>query len=292
MKIGYNEATARDCPGHTLEDDLRLCEQHGFDFIEIRMDMLRSYLTRHSLDDLKRFFAASRLKPHAMNAFYLYPELLGDRDDPVKRQMFMDELLLGCLAAREIGSRHAVVVAPLQRDPKGGPYRGTWDETYRECVRILRILSDIMGFYGINICFELVGFDRSGVRTIEQADAIIRAVDRDNVGFVFDSYNIHLYNKTNDYSIMKRVEPQKIFAVHINNADDVPMAEMGQDKRRLCDKGGVNLPGYLATLREIGYDGMVSIETFRPEYWTMNAEQVIGEAYRTTREVMAANGVL
>ncbi len=290
MKICYNEATALGCS--TLEKDLALCEECGFDYIEIRMDQLRDYLTRHSLADLGRFFAASRLRPHAMNAFYLYPNFLGDNDDPVRRQALLDEILLGCLTAKTIGSPAAIVVAPLQRDPKGGPYPGTWEETFPACVRILRRLSDIYRFYDMNICFELVGFERSSVRSVQEANAIVEAVDRDNVGFVFDSYNLFLNGGNAAFAAMKTVNPKKIFAVHMMNADPVPAAEMGQDKRRFCDSGVVDLGVFLATLREIGYDGMVSIETFRPEYWRREPEWVVREAYRTTREVMQAHQVL
>ncbi len=52
MKIGYNEATAKDCS--TLEKDLELCEKYGFDYIEIRLDMLKDYLKTHTSDDLKK----------------------------------------------------------------------------------------------------------------------------------------------------------------------------------------------------------------------------------------------
>ena len=41
MKTSYNEACGRDCS--TLEQDLELCEQAGFDYIEIRLDLLRGY---------------------------------------------------------------------------------------------------------------------------------------------------------------------------------------------------------------------------------------------------------
>lgn len=65
MKISYNEACAKDCS--TLEKDLTLCEKAGFDFIEIRLDMLRKYLLDHTLEDLKAFFSKSKIKPHAFN---------------------------------------------------------------------------------------------------------------------------------------------------------------------------------------------------------------------------------
>ena len=71
MKTSYNEACARDCS--TLEKDLALCEKAGFDYIEIRLDLLRGWLKEHTVEQLKEFFETHRLKPHAINAVYLAP---------------------------------------------------------------------------------------------------------------------------------------------------------------------------------------------------------------------------
>ena len=79
MLVSYNEACAKDCS--TLEKDLELCEKAGFDCSEIRLDMLTDYLTRHTVEELASFFKTSRLRPHAFNALYLYPEFLSERDD-------------------------------------------------------------------------------------------------------------------------------------------------------------------------------------------------------------------
>ncbi len=286
MKISYNEACARDCS--TLEKDLVLCEKAGFDYIEIRLDMLRRYLLSHTLEDLRAFFSKSRIKPHAFNAIYLYPEFLSDNDDPVRRDALLDEFLLCCIAGRYVGSNYIIIVPPLQRDPKGGPYVGEWEDTKRECVRILKSLSDYARPYDMKLCFELVGFERSSVRSIEKADEIVRVVDRDNVGFVFDSYNIYLNGGLNDFSALKKVQSEKIFAVHLMSGDDVPANERGQDKRCFCGEGVVDTTAFLRTLHSIGYDGMVSVETFRPEYWAMSPDVVIQRAYETTAEAVRA----
>lgn len=89
MKIGYNEATAKDCS--TLEKDLELCEKYGFDYIEIRLDMLKDYLKTHTSDDLKKFFETSHIKPHAMNALYIYEDLFSEKDDSIKHKEVMDD---------------------------------------------------------------------------------------------------------------------------------------------------------------------------------------------------------
>ena len=53
MKIGYNEACALGCS--SLIKDLELCEKAGFDYIEIRLDMLTEYMESHRVDELKSF---------------------------------------------------------------------------------------------------------------------------------------------------------------------------------------------------------------------------------------------
>ena len=106
----------------------------------------------------------------------------------------------------------------------------------------------------MKLCFELVGLRKSCVRSIEAADRIVRAVGEDNAGFVFDSYNIYLNGRCNDFSAIKNVQPEKIFAIHLMSSDDVPESEMGQDKRCFAGTGVVDTDSFLQTLKCCGYD--------------------------------------
>lgn len=287
MKLSYNEATAKGCSN--LLTDLELCEKAGFDYIEIRLDMLGEYLQEHTVEELAGFFKSSRLKPHAMNALYLYSEFLSDSDNAEKQKKLMDEFLFGCEVSKVIGNHYFIIVPPLQRDPLGGPFIGDKEKIFTDCVRILSKLSDIAKDYDINLCFELVGFNRSSVRSIAEADRIVRAVNRKNVGFVFDSYNIYLNGKLNDFSELQAVEPEKIFAVHLMSGLDVLDEEMGQDKRCFCDKGVVDIDNFLINLKKTGYQGMVSVETFNPEYWKQDPKLVIKEAFQTLWKKLIEN---
>ena len=76
------------------------------------------------------------------------------------------------------------------------------------------------------------------------------------------------------------------------SADDVPDTEMGQDKRCFPGHGVVNTDAFLKALKATGYQGMVSVETFRPEYWSKSAEWVIENAYITTKKALQHNGCL
>ena len=289
MYISYNEACGLGCS--TLEKDLELCEKAGFDYIEIRFDMLMEYLRTHKAEDLAGFFASHHLKPHAFNALYLYPEFLGKDDDKKRRTFLMGQFLFACDIGKRIGNHHMIVVPPFLEGPNYSAFPGTEKERDENCIRMLRELGPIAGEYGMKLCFEPVGFPRSSVRNIQHARQIVETVSMDNVGYVFDAYNIYLYNGKNEFEVMKTVDKNKIFAVHVNSADDVPERERAQERRCFPGQGVVDMDRFLGVLKEIGYTGMCSIETFRPEYWERTPEWVVEQAYETTRRVMERNFV-
>jgi uncharacterized membrane protein len=119
MKTSYNEACARDCS--TLEKDLALCEKAGFDYIEIRLDLLRGWLKEHTVEQLKEFFETHRLKPHAINAVYLHQGMLPD-ETPDWNDPAMQDFKLACEVGSAIGSGYVIIVPPL--DPAQKPKAG------------------------------------------------------------------------------------------------------------------------------------------------------------------------
>lgn len=178
MKIGYNEATARDCS--TLAKDLELCEAAGFDYIEIRLDMLDTYLLTHSLEELCEFFTTHKLKPHAFNALYLYDEMYSENDIAENRNTLESRFLSACRIGQRIGVHYFIIVPPLREK--------TYDKGFAyakgNCVRALNRLSDMAAEYNMNLCFELVGLKKSSVRTISQVKEIVESVNKPNVGYV------------------------------------------------------------------------------------------------------------
>lgn len=287
MYISYNEACGLGCS--TLEKDLELCEKEGFDYIEIRFDLLMDYLKTHTVDQLAEYFTNHHIKPHAFNALYLYPEFLREDDDPKRRTFLLGQFLFACDIGKRIGNHHMIVVPPFLDEPNYVPFPGAEEEKNNNCIRMLRELGPIAKQYDMNLCFELVGFPRSSVRNLENAKKIVEAVNMDNVGYVMDAYNIYLYNGQNEYEPMKSVERDKIFAVHLNSADDMPERERTQEKRCFVDQGVVDTDKFLNVLKEIGYEGMCSIETFRPQHWEMTPEWVVENAYITTFAAMEKN---
>lgn len=285
MKLSFNEATAKDCS--TLERDLVLCDQAGFDYIEIRDDMLIDYLKDHSVDELKAFFDTHRLKPHAINALYITSDMFTTAKSDDAERALLASFLLCCDVAQRIGSRYYIVVPPFRVPWNDAPYADAPEVVKEDCVRILRRLSDIVRRYDINLAWEPVGNIGFSVRDVEFAWEIVQAVDRDNVGLTLDAFNLYSKDRLNDFAAIRGVPADRIFAVHLNNADDLPIGVLDHCDRRFCDSGEIDLDNFLGNVLATGYDGMASIETFRPEYWEMAPEDVIAKAFETTRSVVA-----
>ena len=290
MKIGFNEATARDCS--TLEADVELCEAAGFDAIEIRIDMLKSYLKDHSKAALRALLEGRRIRPINLNAIYPYAGLFSAADDPERRERFLGEFRFACGMAQFIGANALVLCPPLMAD-RITPFDLPPEEQTRMNVRIVSRLAEIAAETGTRLCFEIVGARYSSCRSVAQARAVLKGVNLPNVGLAVDSYNIYMGNLDNSFADVRALRPEEIFVAHINDADDAPPERIGDQSRRcFCGSGALNIAAYLDSLKRTGYDGVVSIETFRPEYWRRTAEWVVGEAYRTTYAALRENNCL
>jgi len=296
MLIGYQEGTGIGCKDSTLDTDLALCEEVGFDVIEIRFDALARYLVKHSVRELRDFFRSSRIKPHCMGGQFIQPDnFIGDSAEVKERDAaIMTRFIAACHIAEQIGDHYFLIVNHIlqNRTPQGmldvldRDYPHSRDEVTEFSVRILKKFCSIASDYGVSIAWEPVCGRGSSVKTMDHAMEIINETGFPNIGLCFDSFNQYINGKNNDFSIYKDIPDEKIITVHINNCDDEPLGVLAPQHRRFCDSGAIDLDNFLANLKAIGYKGPVSVEVLRPEYYSWPIDKVIREAYRTTSELV------
>jgi 2-keto-myo-inositol isomerase len=290
LKISFNEACK--LRNSTLEQDLVLCEKAGFDYIELRIDKLREYLGTHSIDELKGFFAKNHIKPFSLNGIYVYTDFLSNKDDPSRSKALLEDISFGCEICSAISSREIVMVPPLFSEDENKDYEDPWDKIVEDNVRIYTAMSDFVAQYGMNIGIEIVGARRCSIRTIEQCNVVVDAVDKLNVGYTIDAFNLYLSDKSNNFESIQKAHPEKIFVVHINGAEEGSLKDLRQSYRTFADRGVMDVKNYLENLKKVGYDGPVSIEFFREDCWKCSAESVINKAYETTKKAMKECNVL
>ncbi|MDO5548765.1 MAG: sugar phosphate isomerase/epimerase [Eubacteriales bacterium] len=264
MKLGFNEATCMK--RSNVETDLRECEKHGYDFIELRLDMLQDYLTRHTLDDLKEFFQTRHLKPYALNAIdYLNFQTISGWNE-VKRLF-----LFACEVARAINNPY-IIVCPTRSDEM---LFKTEEDTFIDTIHNMRELADIAMEYGVKLALEPVGEKNRCCRSLRQAYEIVQELDMDHVGLTLDCFNFYLHDKCSDIEYIRKIPKEKLFVFHINDAEDHPLGILEHCHRVMPGDGCIPVKEICNILKEIGYDGIASIELFRKEYWNMEPGDVI-----------------
>jgi 2-keto-myo-inositol isomerase len=270
MKIALNGATTMRAD---LETDIRAAAAAGFDLIEIWAAKLREFLKTRSTDDLKKLLDENNLKPYSINSIEHITFRANDDYEQIKAET--EEL---SQIAGEIGCPFVVVV------PGKLPDGATKAEIVGESVRVLHELADIAEKYQVSLAFEFLGQTDCSVQTLDLCNEIVETVNRPNVGSVIDTFHFYAGNST--FEAIEKMKPEKLFIFHINDAEDLPKESLTDAHRLYPGEGILPIREIKQRFDKIGYDRMVSIEIFRPEYWAEDPFEVARKAKAATEKVL------
>ncbi len=271
MLLGFNGATTMKAD---LPADISAAAAAGFKALEIWAEKMDRYLTQHSLDDLNTLFTQHRLQPVSINSIEFITFRPAEEYEQIKARCH--EL---CIRADGLGCDKIVVVP--SPTPEGG---ADWTEIKAESVNVLRDLATIAEPYGVQLAFEFLGFGWCSVRTLAQCWEIVNEVNRPNVGLVIDTCHFHAGSSAP--SSIEAVDPRKILIFHINDVEERPRESIEDAHRLLPGEGVIPLDDILSPLKEIGFDGLCSIELFRPEYWELDPQELAKRARAATITVL------
>ena len=82
---------------------------------------------------------------------------------------------------------------------------------------------------------------------------------------------------------IRKVPKDKLFVFHINDCEDLPLGILDHCHRLMPGLGAIPVQEVADAVKAVGYDGPACLELFRPEYWAMDAEDVIKMGAETTR---------
>lgn len=270
MKIALNGATTMNAD---LQTDILAASRAGFELIEIWAAKLRIFLKTNTVEDLKSLLTENGLEPYSINSIehitFRSPE------DYVKIKAECEEL---SGIAGKIGCPYVVVV------PGKLPADATSESILQESVTILNELADISSRHGVALAFEFLGQTDCSVQTLDFCAEIVNACNRSEIGLVLDSF--HFYAGGSSFEALRELDPAKLFIFHINDAEDLPRERLTDAHRLFPGQGILPLKELKKAFDEIGYDRMVSIEIFRPEYWNLDPFEVAETALNTTIDVL------
>ena len=271
MKIALNGATTMHADPET---DIRAAGAAGFDLVELWASKLRSYLETHTIAELRALLTENDVEPYSINSIEHITFRTPEDYESIKAQCGELAAIAGQLACPYI------VVVP-GRLPDAG---ATKEQIVEESVRVLNELADIAEPYGVSLAFEFLGQVDCSVQTLDLCNEIVETVNRNSVGNVIDTFHFYAGNST--FEAIDSMRPEKLFIFHINDAEDLPKEQLTDAQRLYPGEGILPIAEIKQHFDKIGYDRMVSIEIFRPEYWDEDPFEVARKAKAATEQVL------
>ena len=283
MKIGFNEGCNRFCEGHSVLEDLALCEEHGFDYIDVQSECLDRELAagKYTLEQLGDFFKSHKIKMLSYNAliFFNMKQTQAEKDAVMAQ---LDEIIRRC---EILGCKMIVVVPSMDL-----PVKATVDEIKADAVAVLKEMVKKVEPHGIKLSLEFCGAPTMSINRFEYAYDIVKAVDSPLVGVTLDQF--HFNAMASGWDALEKADGKKIFVWHLNGTENMPCgAAYNTDEVRLWpgEKGDcLDHKRFADTLKKIGFEGDVcTIEVFRPDYYKLSSEENIKKAAEVTRAHVA-----
>jgi len=172
----------------------------------------------------------------------------------------LDECKRRMAQAAEVGAIHVIA----------GPPGGTAD--HDQGARNYRELLQIGLAMGVKPAMEFLGFV-DDINTIEDALEIITKADHPAATIVLDPF--HIFRGGGSAESIARLRASQVAIMHFNDSPKNPPREQKHDKDRVYPGDGhLDLARELALLKQIGYDGWLSLELFSEDLWAANPLEV------------------
>jgi len=262
MKTCINGATTMP---YSLDEDIEAAGKAGFEGVEIWRDKLDRYLQDRRKEELKDRLSSYGLGVSAICFFAGYvwcPETEFDRKlKETKRYLEI---------ATHIGCESLLVCSEWLKDK-------TRNEVIEVHARRLRRLAELSEEYGIKI--ELEWFT-----DLTDAVEIANLADHEYLGMMIDTF--HWYRGDGNLDHIDLVPKDRLFLVHINDSENIERVKLTDENRLYCGLGVIPLVEILKRFKQKGYDGYLSVEVFRKEYWKKDPLTISLESLETLIEVM------
>jgi 2-keto-myo-inositol isomerase len=268
MRLGFNGATTQTAD---LATAIRIAGQAGYDVVELRDNKLDQFLAQGSLDEVRQLLREAGVAAWTINAI----SRVG-----VDGVAGTERAVARC---REL-SRYAQVIECPWVLVVPGPTEGRTDaQVMSDTVATLREMADAGAEFGISVAFEFMGFPWAAVRDVAGAWAVVQETNRPNLGIIVDT--AHFYAGGSTLESIKQVDPKRLVVLHINDVEDVPKPDITDGHRLYPGEGVIPLQDILGAVRATGWDGVLSVELFREEYWRQDPLAMAREAKAKTLAV-------
>ena len=255
---------------YTLEQDLEAAALAGFEAVEIWSGKLNAYLETHTVDDLKDLLARCQLKVASLCPY----SLVGFSDNRGH-----------IISIREASEIAEAIECPILLVCADEPPEGVeLDEAYDAMANVASTYADWAEDHGVKIAIEPLG-RHPFIPGPNEALEIIERADHDALGLMLDTF--HYYKSDVSMEDIRNIPLEHLLIVHVNDCEDLPREELTDGHRLHMGSGILPLETVLGILKDKGYEGALSVEIFREEYWKQVPEAISRDAKAALDKTLA-----
>ena len=252
----------------SLMDKIRLVGEAGYDGIELWLNDVLEYVARGGeVSEVER-----ALEEHDL----IVPSVIAMRQwgdfDGWEHQLVLDEARRRFALGARLGAPFIVATPPLEKEETSH-----LPERYCELLKIGRE-------EGIRPTFEYISFFKS-VHTLNQAWEIVQRSGESDATLILDAF--HNWNSESPPEDLRKIPLDKISHYHIDDAspDKGPGSQTDPDRVMIGD-GQIDLKAEIEVLREMGYDGTVSLELFNSQWWEKDPAETLKVGLERMKELL------
>lgn len=271
MKIGIHQHVFTKKLSEANLDQMNVIRNYGFDSMDVNVRALDIPTARL----IKR--RAKELGLHLMGGGSLPvdKELLSD--DREKRREAIEYMKTLVRKVYELGSTFygGIIYAPFSKLTGKAPTKEEFDYATEGLKEVARYAQN----YGINVGLEPANrYETYMINTIGDGLRLIRNIDEKNVGILFDTFHTTIEEKNMYNSIT--AAGSRLFHVHVCAND-----------RGIPGSGQVHWDDVFRGIKDIGYDGVITIEGFVDNTADVASGACIWRTFASSAEEMATEGL-
>jgi sugar phosphate isomerase/epimerase len=253
----------------SLVEEIDIAAKAGYQAIEPWIDEIEVFVrSGGSLSDLKKRISDRGL---AVASAIGFAEWIVD--DDVRRGKGLERAKVEMDLVRQIGGKH--IAAPAA----GAAEVSNID--YLRAAERYRSLLEVGDQMDVVPQVEVWGFSKT-LQRLGQAVFVAIESQHPKACVLPDVY--HLYKGGSEFAGLKLLSGAAIHVFHMNDYPaDPPRETIGDGDRVYPGDGVAPLPEIIQTLRDINFDGYLSVELFNPNYWQLNPLEVAREALAKTQ---------
>ena len=250
---------------------LPVVKEHGFDGVEVPLFQPAAFAAR----DIRRGVEENDLECTICSILTGGMNMISE--DPAVRAKTRVHLEDCVKAAAEAGAK--IIAGPLYSPVGYLPGRRRTADEWKWAVECYQSLGGVLARYGVTIAIEpLNRFETYFLNTAADSARLIDEIGHPSVGILFDTFHAN-------------IEEKNIGEAYRSLGSRLKHVHTCENDRGIPGSGHVEWPDVFAALREVGYDGWLTIESFGFALGELSAAASIWRDIAPTPDAIAFEGV-